>query len=432
MMKKIFLIIAVVAATTSLLFGGIVNNSTTSPTAEDSLSFVFYSLDSLGNPTTADSLYLLVSGPSGAVVYRDSAAISEGRVTATTIRGKQFYSFKDQVSNLDGVGSVGFYSLTVLAKNNSDDLLTPNVYSFQIVSEELSDQLALIGDSVEVKGGAIDSNRTELGSDSVYVLGGAVDSNRTELGSDSVFVLGGAVDSNRTELGNDSAMTAAWVWNTPQSNHTIPGSFGKYLDAEISSISAGSGAYSFTVQTYDPSVGMAIPYALIGMRNLDQSSLVATGKSDVAGRATFNLDAGSYLAVTTASGYIFDSFDTVVVSGAGVDTVFCDQFDPGAPSFPVLCRVYGHLFTADGTPEEDAAVSAWLPSGVARFGIAVISPSPVNSTSDSTGYFYLDLVPSDSLTPAGTKYEFSISRRDGTILRQRLSVPDSTSWRLTW
>jgi hypothetical protein len=69
---------------------------------------------------------------------------------------------------------------------------------------------------------------------------------------------------------------------------------------------------------------------------------------------------------------------------------------------------------------------------VARFGLTVISPSPVNTSSDSTGYFYLDLVPSDSLTPTGTKYEFSISRSDGTILRQRLSVPDSTSWRLTW
>lgn len=210
-MRKLCVIVAAVLATASLLFAGIVNNSTTSPTAEDSLSFVFYSLDSLGNPTTADSLYLLVSGPSGGVVYRDSAAISDSRVTSTTIRAKQFYSFKEQVSNLDGAGSVGHYALTILAKKIAGDLLTPNVFSFQIVSEELSDQLALIGDSVEVKGGAVDSNRTERGADSVYVLGGAVDSNRSELGSDSVYVLGGAVDSNRTELGNDSAMTAAWV-----------------------------------------------------------------------------------------------------------------------------------------------------------------------------------------------------------------------------
>ena len=392
-MRKLF-IIGVSLLSAASLFGAIVNNSTSSTTAEDSLSFVFYSVDSLGNATTADSFYVLVSGPSGSVAYKDSAAISDSRVSSITIRSKQFYSFKDQVSNLDGTGNAGAYCLTILTKKNAGGLLTPNVYSFQIISDELSDQLALIDDSVNVKGGA--------------------------------------VDSNRTERGGDSAMIVDWVWNTSQSNHTNSGSFGKYLDTEVSGVSSGSGAYSFTIQTYDSSVGLAIPYASLGVRSVDQTSLVAVGRSDILGQTSFNLDTDSFLVVATASGYVFGGYDTLVVTGAGVDTIFCDQFNPGAPTFPVLCRVYGHLFSADGIPEEDASVSAWLPSGVARFGLTVISPSPVNTSSDSTGYFYLDLVPSDSLTPTGTKYEFSISRSDGTILRQRLSVPDSTSWRLTW
>ena len=392
-MRKL-LLFGVSLLSVASLFGAIVNNSTSTPTAEDSLSFVFFSVDSLGNATTADSLYILVSGPSGGVAYKDSAAISDSRVSSITIRSKQFYSFRDQVSNLDGSGDAGCYSLTILAKTNAGSLLTPNVFSFQIISNELSDQLALIDDSVNVKGGAVDSNRTELGS--------------------------------------DSATTAGWVWNTPQSNHTASGSFGKYLDTEVSGVSSGSGAYSFTIQTYDSGVGLAIPYASLGVRSVDQSSLVGVGRSDNLGQASFNLDADSFLVVASASGYVFGGYDTVVVTGAGVDTIFCDQFDPGAPSFPTLCRVYGHLFTAEGVSEEDAAVSAWLPSGVARFGMTVISPTPVSTTSDSTGYFYLDLVPSDSLTPIGTKYEFTISLSDGTILRQRLAVPDSASWRLAW
>ncbi|MCK4460985.1 MAG: hypothetical protein KAW46_04240, partial [candidate division Zixibacteria bacterium] len=133
-MKKLLIVIAGIVSTASL-FGAIVNNSTSSPSAEDSLSCVFYSVDSLGNPTTADSVYILISGPGGSVVYRDSAAISDSRITSTTISSKQFYSFKEQVSNLDGSGSMGSYSLTILAKKNSGNLLTPNVYSFQIVSE---------------------------------------------------------------------------------------------------------------------------------------------------------------------------------------------------------------------------------------------------------------------------------------------------------
>ena len=49
----------------------------------------------------------------------------------------------------------------------------------------------------------------------------------------------------------DSATLAGWVWNTPQSNHTTAGTFGKYLDLEISGIGTGSGAYSYQLVTYD-------------------------------------------------------------------------------------------------------------------------------------------------------------------------------------
>ena len=378
------------------LSASIVNNSTSSPTSEDSLSFVFYSLDSIANPTTADSVYILVTGPTGAVVYKDSVASSDSRITATTIRGKQFYSFADQVSNIDGGGAAGHYAITLLAKNNSDSLLTPNTYCFQIISEELSDQIALIGDSAYVKGGAVDSNRTEMGS---------------------------SVDS--TSVGR-------WVWNTPQANHTTTGTFGKYLDTEVSGVSGGSGAYSFTLLTFDTSLSQIIPQAGLAVRNVSQTSLIAAGRTDSEGRATFNLDADSFVVVATAAGYSFNAYDTVVVAGTGSDTLIGDQFDPGAPSSPGLCRVYGYLYDINGEPEPGASVTAHLPSGVAQFDIVIVSPYSISTTTDNDGYFFLDLIPSDSLIPPGIKYEFTISRTDGTILRQRLTVPDTTLWRLTW
>ncbi|MEW5994391.1 MAG: hypothetical protein AB1744_08340 [Candidatus Zixiibacteriota bacterium] len=352
----------------------IVNNSTTSPTGEDSLSLVFYSLDSLGNPTTADSLYILVTGPDGAIVYCDSLASPDSRVTATTIRGKQFYSFADQVSNLDGNGNIGGYVITLLAKNNSTSLLTPNTYSFQVVSTELSDQLALI----------------------------------------------------------DSGAVAAWVWNTPQLNHTATGTFGRYLDTEISGLGPGSGAYSYTIVAFDTSIGLNIPYALLTIRNVSQTALIASAGTGSAGYATFNLDPDSFVVTTTAPGYSFDAYDTIVVAGAGSDTLFGDQFDPGQPQSPAMCRVYGWLYNLNGKPDEGAQVSAFLPSGVVQYSVVIISPFEITTTTDSSGYFYFDLLPSDSLTPPGVKYEFTISRTDGSILRQRLEVPDSTQWRLTW
>jgi len=389
-----FTIVLILTAAT--LSASIVNNSTSSPTAEDSLSFVFYSLDSIGNPTTADSLYILVTGPTGTVVYKDSVASSDSRITSTTVRGKQFYSFAEQVSDIDGSGAAGHYVITLLAKKNNGDLLTPNTYSFQIISEELSDQIALIGDSVYVKGGAVDSNRTEMGGS------------------------------------GDSTSMARWVWNAPQINHTTSGSFGKYLDTEVSGISGGAGAYSFTVVTFDSSVSQTVPQAALAVRNVSQTSLIATGRTGNEGTAMFNLDADSFVVVATAPGYSFDAYDTIVVSGTGSDTIFGDQFDPGSPSAPQLCRVYGFLYDITGQPEEGASVTACLPSGVVQYVVVVVSPYSVSTTTDSSGYFYLDLIPSDSLIPPGTKYEFTISRTDGTILRQRLTVPDSTQWRLTW
>lgn len=380
----------------SSTFGAIVNNSTTSPSSEDSLAILFYSLDSLGNPTTADSLYLLIIGPDGSVALKDSMAISDSRVTSTVVRGKQFYSFSDQVSDLDGAGSDGVYAMTLLAKTISQNLLTPNQTSFQIVNTELSDQIARIGDSVLVRGGAVDSNRTERGS---------------------------AVDSS--SLVN-------WVWNTPQANHTTGGTFGRFLDAAISSVSSGSGLYSISVVSYDSSAAQVVPNVSIAVRNNDQTALIALGATAPDGSVGFNLDAATYIVSAVAPGYIFDPFDTIVVNGAGTDTVAGYQFNPGQPASPLLNRVWGYLYDVSGSPEVGATISASIPSGVVRNDSLILSPFAVSTTTDSTGYFYLDLYPSDSLDPSGTQYEITIVRTNGTILRQRLSIPDQASWRLSW
>ncbi len=230
----------------------------------------------------------------------------------------------------------------------------------------------------------------------------------------------------------DSSTLAGWLWNTPQSNHTTAGTFGKYLDTEISSIGSGSGAFSYQLVTYDSTNSQVIPGTNLAVRNIDQSALIAVGKSDLLGSETFNLDADSFIIVATSPGYIYQTFDTLIVTGAGIDTVFGDQFDPGSPVFPALCRVYGYLYSVSAVPEEDAVVRAYLPAGAAQSGNLIISPFMVTTTSDSSGYFYLDLIRSDSLVPAATQYDLIIERSDGTIVHKRITVPDSTSWQLDW
>lgn len=355
----------------------IVNNSIDTPSAEDSLSLVFYSLDSMGNPTAADSLLLLVSGPSGQIVYRDSMAISDGRIVCTTVRSRPIYSFSEQVSNVDGTGMPGAYSITLLAVRTADGLETPQTFGFQVISTELSDQIAVIGET-------------------------------------------------------DSAAVARSVWNTPQDNHMGVGSFGRYLDAEVSGLSSGSGLYARTVVAYDSTSTRVIPGAGVAVRNLGQTALLATGFTNSGGEVAFNLDSDTLILVATGTGYQFDAFDTITVAGTGVDTIFGEKFDPGTPYSSQLCRVYGWIYRSNGLPEIGTTVTAQLPSGAVRSGMVIISPYAIVTETDSIGYFFLDLIPSDSLQPPETRYEVTVTRSDGAILRERLLVPVAPNWRIDW
>ncbi|HVP07665.1 MAG TPA: hypothetical protein VMS71_07480 [Candidatus Acidoferrum sp.] len=236
-------------------------------------------------------------------------------------------------------------------------------------------------------------------------------------------IKGGIVDSvrlSRTDLYDIASKTADSVLK--DSSH---------YQGNCSS-STGSGAYSYNIAVMDSSCGQVVIGADLAIRNLNQTSLVATGRSITDGRASFNLDAATYLAIVDAPGYIFPPFDTITVSGPGVDTVYGYRFDPGSPASPSLCRVYGFVYDVHGVPQVHATVSAFLPNGAVRAGQLLISPVAVTSTTDSMGYFALDLIPSDSLNPSNAKYEITILGSDGALLRQRIRVPTVSSWRLDW
>lgn len=232
--------------------------------------------------------------------------------------------------------------------------------------------------------------------------------------------------------GSDSSSIARWVWNTPQANHGFDGTFGKYLDAEISGLGTGSGIYAYSLLTYDTLINQVIPGVNLTVRNSGQTALVAVARTGSDGLITFSLDDDSFMVMASAPGYIFESGKIIFVSGAGTDTLFGYRFDPGTPASPELCRVYGHLYDIKGQPVADAMVSASLPQGVTQSGGIVVSPLIITVTTDSSGYFFLDLIPSDSLLPDDTSYEFTIYNEEGTIFRRRLKIPASSSWQLEW
>ena len=77
-------------------------------------------------------------------------------------------------------------------------------------------------------------------------------------------------------------------------------------------------------------------------------------------------------------------------------------------------------------------MAAELLEGTARHDGVIISPYRLTARSDSTGYFYLDLIPSEGLAPTDAKYLLSATYAAGTIWKRKIVVPTAPSWQLSW
>jgi len=152
------------------------------------------------------------------------------------------------------------------------------------------------------------------------------------------------------------------------------------------------------------------------------------------GWALMTLNLTAYDLYATANNYVFSTpaLNLTVAGDSVRDTIWAEPFDPGAPAGPDLCRVYGWVYDLSGQPMANATVTARLTTAPVRYQDIVISPYERTTVSDSVGYWFLDVFPSEALTPNSAKYEFTVRYRDGAIARKKVAVPDSTAWLLVW
>ena len=228
--------------------------------------------------------------------------------------------------------------------------------------------------------------------------------------------------------GAASGLTPADIWAF-QGDRTVSGGYVDSNKTEQGGIAGGDKNVRFyTIDTC--STADTLDGVFITVQN--SSGVVnAVLATDADGAAEAVVPDGTWLILASKNGYCFpdtaydiDSNDTVAVLGYRVSI-------PPPPTTNT-CRVFGYLYDINSQPEVGATVTAFLPSGVARSNGMIVSPFSKSSVSDSTGYFYIDLIPSDSLMPSGTRYEITVSRRDGTILRQRMGIPAVSQWQLDW
>lgn len=396
-MKRILLIIMILWFLPISSKAGIFNNS--GNTGADSLTIPFTVYDSTGSQTplnSGDSVFLVVFYPNGTKAFEDSGAYNDNNIVSFSRHGLSWYAYKEAVADLDGSGMDGVYAYTLTVKDlTSSDLTSSFSGQFQLYQSfdyhTTLDRIKEILDTLQDGASGLDVNLESVASDIADTL-----------------------------YNRDSTLFSPGYW------HKLA------LSSDSGNVATLGGAYACRFIIYDSANSQVVAGVDMAIRNLAQTSLIAIGSSSTDGRAEFNLDADSFLISCSAPGYIFSAFDTVIVTSGILDTVFGYQFDPGNPTNSNLCRLWGFLYDINGSPEPEAEITASLPQGIARVGNTIISPFSVSTTSNEYGYFSLDLIPSDLIIPDTTKYEISISLNNGTILRQRVVVPDSTSWQLIW
>lgn len=376
------LLTIILAASYAPAHAAILNNSGTSP--QDSLSITFQCLDSLGKPVAmaaGDSVYLQVFYPSGSVCFRDSMAYNNSRITLADwedFNRGEAYAFRDAVANIDGAGLNGDYKYVLTVQDNTGADLETSWHG-QFTLYTTVDFTAYLDDQY------FNSNWTDAQRDSV-------------------------LRSLRWSDGNSLA--------------------------RVGDVGLGSGTKSLVVYLIDTSgVDDTIPDVLVSLKDAGQTANLAQGRALSPGKITFAVNAATlYVLVPVLVGYVWPVTSLQTTSGASPDTirVLGYNFGPGTPASASLCRVYGWVEDLSTVDIAGAEVRARITDSPFRYQNIVISPYERRTTTDSTGYWFLDLIPSELLTPNTTRYEFEIRYTNGAILRRKLTVPNNASWLLTW
>lgn len=227
----------------------------------------------------------------------------------------------------------------------------------------------------------------------------------------------------------------AWRGAATGSYQVIGDDVGDYFAGIADAVSSsGSGAYACTLYVFDSGSSSAVAGAFVRLLNSEQSAVAAMGNSDPNGRLILSLDDHEYAAYVNQGGYSQAVVPTLVDvnPGGANDTIWLTRFDPGQTPTANLCRVYGYVQSLDGRGIDGVIVTARIQKSPLLLDGVIISPFALTTTTDSSGYWYLDLIPSGALDPDDTKYDVTLHYPSGTILRKQLPIPNEASFWMRW
>lgn len=193
---------------------------------------------------------------------------------------------------------------------------------------------------------------------------------------------------------------------------------------------SGTGVNQVIINTFQLPDSIPVIGTQVQVLNQNQSATVGLLNSNSSGQAIFALDNGIYKLRMYKSGWVFTVPESIIVSGNLADTFYANLFNPGNPPAANLCRVYGWIRDLKGQPVASVIIEAKISTTPLRYQTVLISPYYRTTSTDSDGYWYMDLYPNSTLTPSNTQYDFSIYIPYGTILKLKTSVPEQSSWQL--
>ena len=399
----------------------------------DSVTLTFETFDTTALPilSNPDSLKILRFGPDGTLF--DSLGENDGRVT--NIREG---SYRVRLRGSDGSASLGDYSVRVYAflggqirgaascgyyviENNWNSLDTI-IKNIKAVRDTLDDGFASQSGQSNLDA-AVSSRSTLTSSDNIGINWQDIDN----VGS-LQFLPNTVIGSVSSMVLVDSAKLARAVWD-----NDLVAEAARTVDLSLCQ-GAGAGQYPCSLYVFSETDSSALQGVSVRIMNNDQNSTIAVGLSNSAGLVSAYLDSAQYKIWAYRAGVEFAGLpDSIVVQAPSVnDTLWGGSFDPGSPSQADLCLVYGWVYDLSGVSLSGVTVTARLMETSVRHQDMILSPFYKTAVSDSTGFWSLEVYPSAGLTPADSKYEFTIYFESGRILRREVLVPDLSSWKLSW
>jgi hypothetical protein len=212
------------------------------------------------------------------------------------------------------------------------------------------------------------------------------------------------------------------VWNTPTSFGFVPSSMGSVLNTGGGGgggSCAGTGQYAVTITVKDTSSApdVVIANARVTINNVTQTGVPYVAFSNVNGQVTFLLDNGTYIRQTQPPGYVLN-VDTFTVSNAARPTDQLQQYSSIGALRPLVIR----YDVPSGYPSKSWVGLLSLRSvndSLLRVGdtsIASGTPWSIRIVADQYGEAVVPLWPNPTFTNDSTFYTLTINDQRNSVL----------------